>query len=141
MFISQLMKEDSSYFCSDISDKMNEIFIQRFEESEFSKDPKMKLQQLPNSDIVDVDQTVQNIGEEYNKKIFIQKLNCEKLPYTDCSFDLYIASLSLMIVADHNSQLSEAYRVLEDGGTAGFSVWGRPENCTFWTFFPEILSK
>jgi len=135
------MKKDSYYFCSDISDRMNEIFIKRFGESEFSKEQEIKLKHLEDADTVDVERTVQELGEDYNRKVFVHKVNCETLPYSDASFDLYIASLSLMIVVNHHNQLSEAYRVLEDGGTAGFSVWGRSENSTFFTFFPEVVSK
>lgn len=74
-------------------------------------------------------------------KIFNARINNEQLPYPDASFDLYISSLSMMIVGNHHNQLSESYRVLEDGGVAGFTVWGRPENSTFFTFFPTVLKE
>ena len=38
-------------------------------------------------------------------------------------------------------QLSEAYRVLESGGVAGFTVWGRQENTQFFTLMPEIFER
>mmetsp|Transcript_35172 Transcript_35172/g.40634 ORF Transcript_35172/g.40634 Transcript_35172/m.40634 type:complete len:145 (-) Transcript_35172:30-464(-) len=37
--------------------------------------------------------------------------------------------------------LVEAYRVLEEGGVAGFTVWGRKENSEFFTLMPEILAS
>ena len=43
MFISQIMKEDSVYFTSDISDTMISLFNQRFTESEIAMNPKTKL--------------------------------------------------------------------------------------------------
>mmetsp|Transcript_9600 Transcript_9600/g.8452 ORF Transcript_9600/g.8452 Transcript_9600/m.8452 type:complete len:153 (+) Transcript_9600:485-943(+) len=45
-----------------------------------------------------------------------------------------------MIVANHHNQLSEAYRVLEDGGVAGFTVWGREENSSWFSFVPEVFN-
>lgn len=67
------------------------------------------------------------------------KANNEKLPYPDKYFDCYISNLSLMLVANHKNQLKEAYRVLQEDGTAGFTVWGRKENSEFFTFFGEVL--
>ena len=46
-----------------------------------------------------------------------------------------------MIVNDYQKQLSEAYRILEVGGVAGFTVWGRKENTKFFTFMPEIFER
>lgn len=63
------------------------------------------------------------------------------MPYPDESFDLYISSLSLMLVNNHKNQISEAYRVLETGGTAGLTVPGRMENCTFFMFFFKLLQE
>ena len=44
-----------------------------------------------------------------------------------------------MIVDNHKNQLKEAYRVLEEGGTAGFTVWGRQDHCQFFTIMPTVL--
>lgn len=37
--------------------------------------------------------------------------------------------------------LSEAHRVLQPGGRAGFTVWGRRENSRFFTIIPQVLGK
>mmetsp|Transcript_24531 Transcript_24531/g.21775 ORF Transcript_24531/g.21775 Transcript_24531/m.21775 type:complete len:176 (+) Transcript_24531:78-605(+) len=136
MFISQIMKTNSIYFVSDISDKMIEIFKTRFEESEF--EAKTFLKEIENP--ANLEEEIQKL-DKYNKKIFILNANNELLPYPDSYFDCYISSLSLMMVSSHQNQLSEAYRVLEEGGTAGFTVWGRPENTSFYTFIPEIFEE
>mmetsp|Transcript_5423 Transcript_5423/g.4593 ORF Transcript_5423/g.4593 Transcript_5423/m.4593 type:complete len:153 (+) Transcript_5423:396-854(+) len=46
-----------------------------------------------------------------------------------------------MIVDNHHNQLSEAYRVLEEGGIAGFTVWGRREKSSFFTFTSDFAIK
>ena len=37
--------------------------------------------------------------------------------------------------------LKEAYRVIEEGGVAGFTVWGRKEHTAFFCFLPEIFER
>lgn len=56
-------------------------------------------------------------------------------------YDCYIASLSLMLVADPLKMLSEAYRVLKKGGKAIFSVQGAREGMTYFTLFEDALEK
>ena len=60
---------------------------------------------------------------------------------TDNSFQHYFSNLSLHLVSDPSKMLSEAYRVLQPGGRAGFTVWGRKENSRFFTIIPQILGK
>ena len=79
--------------------------------------------------------------DSIDKLVYAVVANNEKLPFPDAYFDCYMANLSLMIVNDFNKQISEAYRVLEEGGCAGFTVWGRKEHTEFFTFFPEILER
>ena len=67
--------------------------------------------------------------------------NSEKLPFEDASFKSYTANLSLMIVANHMNMLREAYRVLEPGSAAAFTVWGKEENCSFLTLRSEAALK
>jgi ubiquinone/menaquinone biosynthesis C-methylase UbiE len=56
----------------------------------------------------------------------------ENLPYPDTTFDRYIANLSLHIVADPQKMIEEAFRVLQPGGLAAFSVFGRPKPSNFF---------
>ncbi|CAI2376163.1 unnamed protein product [Moneuplotes crassus] len=141
IFISYLMKKHCSFFVSDISEKMNEIFVQRFLETDTASDPEVKLVTLEESDVIDVDQEINNVEDNFLKRIFSCRANNECLPFSDNSFDLYIACLSLMIVPNYKNQLTEAYRVVEEGGAAAFSVWGREENCTMLTFVCEVFKE
>ncbi|CAI2375666.1 unnamed protein product [Moneuplotes crassus] len=141
MFVGQLMKEGAYMFTSDISDLMNEIFVKRFGEADFAKNEKVKLTSLEETESVDVNKLVSDLGDGVTKKVFNIRASNESLPYPDACFDLYISSLSMMIVDNHHNQLSEAYRVLEEGGTAGFTVWGRKENSSFFTFFPKVCKE
>ena len=65
----------------------------------------------------------------------------EHLPYSDCQFDRYIANLSLMVVESPQQMLSEAYRVLEPGGLAAFSVWANKNDCTLFSIPERTLKR
>lgn len=69
------------------------------------------------------------------------KANSEDLPFEDASFDCYIANLSLMLVDNPQNMLSEAYRVLQDGSYAGFTVWGNQDHCNQFLFLTNTLNK
>ena len=51
----------------------------------------------------------------------------ENLPYPNSYCDRYIANLSLQIVENPEKMLVESYRILQPGGIALFSVWGKPQ--------------
>ena len=51
----------------------------------------------------------------------------EELSYADSLYDRYIANLSLQIVENPQKMIQEAFRVLQPGGRASFSVWARPQ--------------
>ena len=119
------MQPGAVYYNSDISPGMINIFEANFKASELGKSDTVKLEVLETADahaVEDFDPTSDC------KRVFVTIANNEKLPYPDASFDRYISNLSLMLVDNHLNQISEAYRVLESGGTAGFSVVGREEN-------------
>ena len=63
----------------------------------------------------------------------VETANCEELPYPDGSFDRILGNLCLMLVDDPDRALAEAHRVLEPGGIAAWSVWGRPEHSHMFT--------
>jgi len=67
--------------------------------------------------------------------------NNESLPFPDSSFDAYISNLSVMIVSNHRNQLREAYRVMQPGASACFSVWGRKENSLFFTLVEDVIKE
>ena len=140
MFISNIMKADSSYFTSDISDEMNRLYYENFEKCDSAFNPKVKLSWIKEkTDYVDTEKLIEEIGSEISRKIFVVQADNEKLPYLDSTFDLYLSSLSLMLVNNHKNQLAEAYRVLQPGGKAGFTVIGRPENSNYLSFIPDLV--
>ncbi|KYQ92566.1 hypothetical protein DLAC_11658 [Tieghemostelium lacteum] len=71
------------------------------------------------------------------KSVSIQKADAENLPFGNATFDRYLANLCLHLVNDPDQMFSESYRVLEDGGIAAFSVWGRKENTSKFTIVNE----
>lgn len=141
MFISDMMKEDSYYFASDISEKMNDKFKEGFAKSDCSLNKKTEYNWLEDSEKIDVIDKVSKLDESIKKKIFHHRANNECLPYTKESFDCYLASLSLNQVNNHKNMLAESFRVLEKGGVAGFTVVGRLENCNYVTFLPEVVKS
>ncbi|KAN0027862.1 hypothetical protein ACTFIV_009686 [Dictyostelium citrinum] len=75
------------------------------------------------------------------KNFKIQQCNAEKLPFEDNSFDRYFSNYCLHLVESPETMLKEAYRVLEKGGIAAFSVWGRPENSNQFTIVKKIAEQ
>ncbi|KAN0027844.1 hypothetical protein ACTFIV_009668 [Dictyostelium citrinum] len=75
------------------------------------------------------------------KNFKIQQCNAEKLPFEDNSFDRYFSNYCLHLVESPETMLKEAYRVLEKGGSAAFSVWGRPENSNQFTIVKKIAEQ
>jgi SAM-dependent methyltransferase len=67
----------------------------------------------------------------------VVQADAEVLPLPDASFDRLLANLNLMIVPDTDRALAEAARVLEPGGLAAWSVWGRPEHSPMFTLPPR----
>lgn len=66
-------------------------------------------------------------------EVEVDAANCEALPYPDGSFDRVIGNLCLMLVGDSDRAIAEAHRVLQPGGIAAWSVWGRPEHSHMFT--------
>ena len=136
LFALIYMQPGAVYYCSDISSEMINIVEKSFKASELGK--------CDNISITVLEESKQHIvekidSENLSKRLFATIANNEKMPFTDSSFDRYISNLSLMLVDNHMNQLKEAYRILENGGIAGFSVWGRKENCLGFSVLPEIM--
>jgi len=133
MFAATLMKKGAVLVCTDISNTMIELFKKRFDESDQSLVPHIKLTTLESWSKVE--------NEDGKKNLYMLKANNEQLPFEDQSFDCYIANLSLQLVDNHKNQLSEAYRVLQPGSYAAFTVWGKEENGSYFTFLTRSLEK
>ena len=132
------MQPGAVYYNSDISQGMIALFESGFKSCELGKIDSIKLTLLETADmhtVEDFDSTTKT------KRVFLTIANNEKLPYPDASFDRYISNLSLMLVDNHMNQLNEAYRVLESGGIAGFSVIGREENTQHLAVPQEALKS
>jgi ubiquinone/menaquinone biosynthesis C-methylase UbiE len=65
----------------------------------------------------------------------------ENLPYPDNFFDRYVANLSLHIVASPEKMIQEAFRVLQPGGIAAFSFFGRPQTSNFFTLISRSFAQ
>jgi len=59
----------------------------------------------------------------------------------DRQTDLYIASLSLHIVPNPTKMISEAFRVLREGGRSLMSVWGQQEGSNFFMTAENVLTR
>ena len=60
--------------------------------------------------------------------------SAESIPAADGSFDVILASLSLMFVIDRDAAAREMARVLRSGGRLVASVWAGPERCDLVLF-------
>lgn len=63
------------------------------------------------------------------------------LPFADESFTAYVANLSAMLVDHPLNQFKEAYRVLQKGCTASFTIWGKKEECLMFTLMNPVFEK
>lgn len=66
--------------------------------------------------------------------------SAERLPAEDGSFDVILASLSLMFVIDRAAAAQEMARVLRSGGRLVGAVWAGPESCDL-VLFQKTVSQ
>jgi SAM-dependent methyltransferase len=72
-------------------------------------------------------------GSSYGN-IELQQGRAEQIPADDASFDVVLASLSLMYVIDRGAAAHEMRRILRSGGRFVEAVWAGPEQCDIVTF-------
>ena len=142
MFISTAQKEDSVFFACDISEGMNKIFVENLEKSDTALNPNFKVEWIKGiHEKIDVEKHIEDMGPEITRKVFCNQADAEKLPYPDECFDVYVSNLTMMLVNNYKNQISECYRVLKKGGTAGIATVGRPENSSYVSFYTDVLKS
>jgi SAM-dependent methyltransferase len=72
-------------------------------------------------------------GSSYGN-IELQQGRAEQIPADDASFDVVLASLSLMYVIDREAAAHEIQRILRSGGRFVGAVWAGPEQCDIVMF-------
>jgi len=73
--------------------------------------------------------------------VIVLEASAECLPFKDGSFDRLYSSYCLHLVPDPDLVLKEAFRVLQPGSIAAFSIWGRKENSPRLTYLNELAEK
>ncbi|TNV76995.1 hypothetical protein FGO68_gene5570 [Halteria grandinella] len=127
LYLAKTMLQRGAVLVStDISEEMIGMYKEKFEGDE-------DFTQLKNNKLSIIKGDIENgfnpesYFEDGKRSVVAGLANNEALPFTDASFDCYLANLSLMLVDNHLNQLSEALRVTQPGATFGFTVWGRRE--------------
>jgi SAM-dependent methyltransferase len=87
----------------------------------------------------DISQKMLGLAAQKAKDLDITNVNfqegrAEKIPAEDSSFDVVLASLSLMYVIDRAAAAREIARVLRPGGRLVASVWAAPDTCDIVLF-------
>jgi SAM-dependent methyltransferase len=77
---------------------------------------------------------VQRAAEMQLSNVEFHEGRAESIPAEDSSFDVVLASLSLMYVIDRGAAAREIARVLRPGGRFVAAVWGAPDECDIVLF-------
>ena len=136
--VRSFLKPGSVYCCSDLSGGMLDMFKKRYENSDFIKNP-------ANRFVLNVEESKDKIVpkaiSESGVTLSLHKGNNESLPFESNSFDSYIASASLYVVDSPQNMLKEAHRVLKPGGIAGFAVFGKLKDSSYFTVAVDLLNQ
>jgi len=75
----------------------------------------------------------------FHPRLNLLEANAERLPFEDKSFDRLFSNYCIHLVENTERGISEARRVLREGGVAAWSVWGRKENSPKFTIIGTVL--
>lgn len=90
----------------------------------------------------DLDQVIaKNVGDGFRKFVYGCRANNELLPFAEETFSAYLANLSVMLVNNPLNQFREAYRVLQKGSNACFTIWGNREETIQFTHVDSVIEK
>lgn len=119
LFVASYMKPGAHYYNTDFSPKMIELFEAGFKESGICDSDLYKLTRLEDTEM----HVVSPFNPEVStKNIYYGYADNTKLPFPDESFDRYISNSTLNFVDNPQAMVSEAYRVLQNGGMLGISM-------------------
>ena len=138
LVIRPFLAPGTTYCCCDLSKGMLEVFKKRYESSDFTRNPDNSLE-FGLEEPAAGPKIKPKIGREKGVSLSVYKGNSECLSFADGCFDSYIASASLYVVNNPMNMIRESYRVLRPGGIAGFSVFGKLKNSTYFNVAMEIL--
>jgi len=91
-----------------------------------------------------VDEDIISLREKnkFGKILKFLEANVEDLPFRDCQFDCFVSSLVIHLTPNPEKMIKEAFRVLSNGGVAGFSLFGNLKECyNFINVYYENLEK
>ena len=71
----------------------------------------------------------------------ILKANAELLPFENASFDRYVSNGLLEMVDNPDWMVNEAYRILQPGGIAAMSMYGRMGLCTALRLYKTLRMR
>ena len=112
VLLTNFLRNGSSYFCCDFSEKMIEITWENINKSLLSHDSTFKHIEADISGKQNIDLLI-SPHSDYQKWCFSFVADNECLPFEKEQFDLYLAVLSLMLVSDYKAQIRESYWVLQ----------------------------
>src|SRR5205823_5119158 len=73
--------------------------------------------------------------------IHFRQCSADDLPFADRTFDVAVSRLSAMFFADPLTGVREALRVIRDGGSVSFVVWGPKEVNPFFSTVADVMER
>jgi ubiquinone/menaquinone biosynthesis C-methylase UbiE len=137
---------DSTVYALDFSNEMMKLSYKVFSEYDdfnFNTHNHFELCEPITGKKINIKDDTEEIRKtKIGKVVKLFQGNVENIIFEDEQFDVYISNLCLMLCQDANKAISEAYRVLKQGGVAAISIWGKKEDSKFaFKLFNEVFLK